>query len=244
MFGPILFAALLWAVVRVPVWRRDERTRLLAAFVLPMLATITVLSLLSRANANWAAPSYIAATVWVTALLVDGGRRALAVGSLALHGIVAAALVAGMLVHMGPGNYAGFRVSPDFDIYKNYDGWHELGTAVSNIRQRHPGVPLLLDDRKLLAEMLYYVRPWPEDVFAWRANGRITDHFKLTRPLPGTPGGDFLVISAAEDPDYLLAHFRAVRLVATLVKPIGTGPETRVRVFYARDFLGYNATRS
>lgn len=244
VFGPILFAALLWVLVRVKAWRHDPRTRLLAAFILPMLGSITVLSLLSRANANWAAPCYIAATVWVTAALIGGGRRGLVLGSLGLNGVVAAAMVVAMLIHVGPGVYAGFRVPPELDVYKQYDGWRELGAAVTKIRARYPGAPLVLDERKLLAEMLYYVRPWPEDVFAWRPDDRITDQFKMTRPLPGTPGGNFLVIASVRNPSYMLRHFRSTRLVATLVKPIGLGTQTRVRVFYARGFLGYNASRS
>ncbi len=240
VFGPILFATLIWAAAWVARWRADARLRLLAAFTLPMLVTILALSFLSRANANWAAPSYVAATVWVTALLVADGRRLLAVASLALHTVVAVAASVGMAVHAGPGVYGGVRVPPGLDIYKNYDGWRDLGAGVGKLRPQYPGTPILVEERKLLAALLYYVRPWPQDVFAWRADGRITDHFKLTRALPGTQGGDFLFVTSFERPEHILRHFKSAEPVATFRMPIGAGEGTPVRVFHVRGFLGYN----
>ncbi|MFT5539395.1 MAG: 4-amino-4-deoxy-L-arabinose transferase-like glycosyltransferase, partial [Alphaproteobacteria bacterium] len=199
VFGPVLFAALLWFGVRVKKWRIDERIRLLAAFVLPMLVTITALALTSRANANWAAPVYVAGSVWVTAAMMTGARsglkHGLMLGSLGLHSIVAAALVAGIVFHGVTGR---LNVPTVVNPYRHYDGWRELGARISVLRVRYPGVPILVDDRKLTAALLYYLRPWPNDIFAWHEGHKINDHFKLTRPLsntlPNKPGGDFLLI--------------------------------------------------
>ena len=47
-----------------------EPDRLLLAFALPVLAAITVQALLSRAHANWAAVSYVSATVLLAAILL------------------------------------------------------------------------------------------------------------------------------------------------------------------------------
>src|SRR5438045_9615240 len=56
VFGPLCFAALLAIVARPPTFLAP-RARPLAAFPFPTLATILVLSLLSRAQANWPAPA-------------------------------------------------------------------------------------------------------------------------------------------------------------------------------------------
>ena len=50
-----------------------------------------VVSFLSRAEPNWAAPAYVSATVLVVAVLIERGWRPLVVASVALH--VAAAVV-------------------------------------------------------------------------------------------------------------------------------------------------------
>ena len=70
-----------------------EPDRLLLAFALPVLVVITLQALLSRAHANWAAVSYVAGTVLVTATLVrDLSWRWLA-ASFAINGTAAVLIV-------------------------------------------------------------------------------------------------------------------------------------------------------
>src|SRR5712671_1330171 len=84
VFGPLLFACL---TLLIATWRglAEPRGRLLAAFTLPTLAMMLGVSLLSRAHANWAAPTYVAATVLVVAWALQRGWRRLPVVSIALH---------------------------------------------------------------------------------------------------------------------------------------------------------------
>ncbi|HEX9810073.1 MAG TPA: glycosyltransferase family 39 protein [Alphaproteobacteria bacterium] len=243
VFGPVLFAMLLGLVAGASRWRAEMRARMLAAFVLAVLVPVAALALLTRANANWAAPAYVAGSVWVTAAMLEGGRRALAWSSVGLHVAFAAVLMGGLLTQGGAGRYAGLAVPAWLDPYRDYRGWRALGDYVGVLRASHPGAPLLANDRKLLAAMLYYVRPWPEDAFAWFADGRVTDHYRLTRPLPPRPGGDFLYVTRWNDNRAVLRRFREHRLVATLALPVATGVERRVRVFHVQGFLGYNARR-
>jgi hypothetical protein len=56
VIGPLFFAALILIVAR-PRALFEPRARLLAAFALPTLAMMLALSLLSRAQPNWAAPA-------------------------------------------------------------------------------------------------------------------------------------------------------------------------------------------
>lgn len=242
VFGPILFAVLIWLAVRVGVWRPDARTRLLAAFVLPMLLTILVLSLISRANANWAAPVYVAATVWVSAALL--ARAAwLARASLVVNGAVALVLLLMPAVLSAPGVYAGLRLPGGTDPFASYHGWRGFGKEIGAIRAHYPGVPLLVDDRKLTAAMLYYVAPRMGDIFAWHPGARVDDHFKLTRPLPDRPGGDFLLVARFPDVGHILSRFTGHSAVAMLAAPGSLGDGAPVRVIHLRGFLGYKAPR-
>jgi 4-amino-4-deoxy-L-arabinose transferase-like glycosyltransferase len=244
VFGPILFAVLICCMVRVRHWWADGNMRLLSAFVLPMLLTITVLALTSRANANWAAPVYVGGSVWVTAALMTGARRGLKHGlvlvSLGLHLVVAGALPTGIVVH---GITGRLNIPATVNPYRHYDGWRELGAQITVLRARHPGVPILVDDRKLTAALLYYMRPWPDDVFAWHAGRKINDHFKLTRPLPNKRGGDFLLITRYQDVDHLLSRFVQNAVIATFPGPAGDPPERKVRVIHLKGFMGYNRPR-
>src|SRR5579862_9441819 len=72
VFGPLFFAALL-AIAASPRRLAEPRARLLAVFALPTLAMMLALSLLSRAEPNWAAPAYVSAIVLVVAWAFERG---------------------------------------------------------------------------------------------------------------------------------------------------------------------------
>ncbi|MFM2129774.1 MAG: hypothetical protein RL477_1320 [Pseudomonadota bacterium] len=244
VFGPILFAVLLITAFRVRVWRADWRGRLLAAFVVPMLLAISAIALLSRANANWIAPVYVAGSLWVTTLLLEAGWRRLVQVSLALHLLAAAGFAALTVSRDGPGRHGAISLPRGLDPYRHYDGWREVGAAVSAVRAKFPGVPLVANDRMLLAELLYYVRPMPEDVYSWRPDGRIGDHYNLTRPLPETLGADYLFVTSYDDVRDVLRYFRDFAVVGDIAVPAGEGFVRRVWVIHLRGFFGYKAPRT
>src|SRR5262249_30690422 len=84
VFGPLFFAGLIF-LAAPPRPLADPRARLLATFALPTLAVMLAVSFLSRANANWAAPAFVSATVLVVAWALDRGWRRLVVFSIVLH---------------------------------------------------------------------------------------------------------------------------------------------------------------
>jgi len=239
VFGPVVFAVLVWLLVRPDRWLREPRARMLAGFVLAVLLPIMALSLISRANANWAATAYVAGSIWVAGTLSGPKGRFWLIGSIALHVAVAAVLMGARIGQAEPGRYAGLAVPAGMDPYKDYGGWRALGEKVAALKARFPGVPLLGHDRITVASSLYYVRPWPVEIFAWHPDGRVTDHFRLTRPWPGIMGGDALLLSRREGAAEILARFRTWQLVATIAAPIATGVRRSVQVFHARGFLGY-----
>src|SRR5690606_38519153 len=92
VFGPILFGSLL--VITWRAWREGvpKPDRLLLAFALPVIVLVTAQAFLSRAHANWAAVSYVSATVLVTATMIRDGAWRWLTGSLALHAAILAGL--------------------------------------------------------------------------------------------------------------------------------------------------------
>src|SRR5271167_1952443 len=84
VFGPLFFAALIFLAAS-PRTLTEPRARLLASFALPTLAIMLAVGFLSRANANWAAPAFVSATVLVVAWALGRGWRKLVIFSIALH---------------------------------------------------------------------------------------------------------------------------------------------------------------
>lgn len=235
VFGPILFGSLL--VLVLIRWRaviRDDRYRLLLSFVLPMLGIITVQSLLSRANANWAAPTYVAASVLVAAWLLERERAALLKASLALH-LAAAAVLYNFDAAVAA---AGLDGSARYDIMKRVRGWDEVGRRVSELQGRHPDAVLLADERKVLTPLLYYVRPFPAQVVKWNPEGDIDDHFDLTTD-PRTAGDAFLLVTQVADARAVTGRFADAEMIEHIRLPLHPDYARELWVWRLAGFKGY-----
>jgi hypothetical protein len=238
VFGPLLFAGLIW-LTATPRALAEPRARLLAAFALPTLAMMIAVSLLSRAHANWAAPTYVSAIVLVVAWALRRGWRGLIVFSIALH------LAAAGLLFTGREALAtfGLDLPAQYDPLRRLRGWHNLGSQVGAILAAHPDLTLFADDREVLAALIYYIRPHPLDAVKWRVTSRIQDQWDLTNGLGKRIGGSFLLVSEHELVEEMRPSFAEIDRLQPIV--ISLGPrETHTYVLYiARGFKGYPPRR-
>ena len=124
VFGPVLF----WFASCHHASRAGEKgcrraDRLLMAFTWPVLAIILVQAFLSRAHANWAGVSYVAATLLVTATLVRRIDWRWLNASFALHGaiVVLIAVAAAMAGRVA----LPFKAEP----FQRTMGWRAMAEA-------------------------------------------------------------------------------------------------------------------
>jgi 4-amino-4-deoxy-L-arabinose transferase-like glycosyltransferase len=237
VFGPILFAALVWLVVARRHVLLTGPYRLLVLFAAPPLVLMIGLSILSRANANWAAPTYIAGTVLVTAVLLGEGRKRLLGTSVALHaGVAIAMLVLAAWAVPRPHALPGWA-----DPFKRMRGWETFGREVSMVAATVPHRGYLFEDRPELTEMLYYGTPQPVEVWKWNPSGRIRDHFDLTRNVAQAPPGPLVLVAPADgDPGYITRHFAHVEPIGGVRQVLGRDRQRAVRLYLVDGFKGYN----
>lgn len=238
VFGPILFGVLL--VVAYRALRRGAKgpDLLLLCFTLPILAVAIVQAFLSRAHANWAAPSYVAGAVLVTATLLSNGqgRRWLA-ASLALHMALLAAFVVGTTA-------AGrFAIPGAGDPFARMLGWRQLGEATAKVLQEHraAGQPLaavLTDDRQVTAELLYYLRQVDIPILAWREGERPRDHYELKRPFRRGSPEPVLLVTLRRTPPKLLEAFAAADLISEQEIALGATGSRRFRFYLLAGYKG------
>ncbi|HEX4114189.1 MAG TPA: glycosyltransferase family 39 protein [Stellaceae bacterium] len=244
VFGPLLFAVLIGMIVLAGRTLKDRRAALLVCFTLPPLALMLGLSLLSRAEANWAAPAYIAATILVVGWLLAEGRRIVIIVSIALH-VLAALLVAVGLRNVAA--IAGVTLPVKYDPLHRLQGWRSLGRAITAQMAQHPGAILMADDRELLAALMFYVQPHPLTALEWDPDGAIHDQFELTQQPTLDRGADFLLVS--QNPRNIapiLARFTAASPPQTITIFIGRSgamsspaEQRHYTVYFLKGFKGF-----
>lgn len=230
VFGPLLMVGLVLGVAAALRKGADSRLRLLAAFSLPVLAVMTTESLLSRANANWTAPAFVAGTVLACWAMAQRWPRLLKL-SLALHLVV----MGGMYGVDAARQVVDFRFDPE----KRIKGWDRVGERVSAILAAHPGARLLADERKVLATLIYYVHPHPFDAVKWNPSGKVHDHFDQTTRLEPGSGELIYVTEQPEPPADMQARFAVAERVEDIVVPLHHDYARRLAVWRLAGFKGY-----
>jgi len=240
VFGPILFGGLL--VICWRAWREglSDGDALLFSFAVPVIVIVTVQAFLSRAHANWAAVSYVAAAILLTATMVRRADWRWFNASLGLHFVVLVLLAIGVAL-------AGRFVLPGgADPFARTLGWNRLSDVVhEKVKQSaasgKPVKAILSDTRALSAELIYYLRDATAPrVLAWRGPGVPRDHFAMKRPYAGPAPEPVLLVSLREAKrSKILGYFATVEPIGQIEVPAGLA--TTRTVWFARlsGFKGY-----
>jgi hypothetical protein len=214
VFGPILILVLARTAWRETTEPRDPRKVLLLSFSLPVLAILTAQATLSRAHGNWSATAYPAATIVVTAAMLELNRKILFAISLSLHLLVA------VLLAVAPAFARQWSLFERVQFLSQVVGWQGVANAVrTKLDEDHHGA-LLIDSRDLAAELLYYLRDSKVPLYVWPSGASPTDHYEMTRAYaPGAPQ-PVLFVSLKRCPRSVLGSFGKVTDLGVLSEPI------------------------
>jgi 4-amino-4-deoxy-L-arabinose transferase-like glycosyltransferase len=207
VFGPLAFALLPFALF---VWRPQPmanaaqdassahaaapRIALFAAFILLPLAAISVEALLNRANANWAAIAYPAASALVAAWCVRMKRPRLLFAAIAIN------LVLSLLVIVGSAAPQLADKAGAANSIKRTRGWDDITRSIAQAAamggdpadERFKAVAF--DNRLIFHEVDYYGRTrLLPPLRMWKRGEAPVNHAQASAPL--TPGsGPFLFV--------------------------------------------------
>ena len=233
VFGPIMFAGLIVLCLRA-LRPAGARAWLLASFTWPTLLCALIVSLLSRAEPNWAAPAYVSAVVLVTGAALERGWRRILGVSIALHLIAAAAVFGGSEALAA----SGIAIPAQYDPLHRLRGWRTLGAQVSEALAAHPGLKLMADDRELLAALIYYVHPHPFDAVEWEPVPGISDQWRLANSESTHLGEDFLAVTKHGLYQQMRPEFAELTLLGTIAIHSGPGGGKTYALYIARDYRG------
>jgi 4-amino-4-deoxy-L-arabinose transferase-like glycosyltransferase len=244
LFGPVLlYLYFREAVLRTQARASSEKAvatleaddrRLLLCLSLPFLILFLFLSMLSHANANWAAFAYVAAAVLVADLAQGSALRWIR-GSVFAHCIIGFGIFAVVLA-------VPFWPSAPHALVRVMDrlsGWRALGKAVAiQLSREAPHTRLLTQDRGLTSLLLYYARVRPGDYAVWNPDQVVNSQYELVASLkPGDPGPFLMVSTNAREP-LITSRFAKTDGVSTIIVPL-RGTERRFYLYRLAQFRGY-----
>ena len=240
VFGPILFGTLLVLITRFLVSKTasSKKDKLWFSFIVPFFMVILLVSFLSRAHANWAAPIYIAATIWVSATLYQYVPK-IFYTSLMIHIILLVSFwsLPFLLPHAPielTGRTTDFSQSPIKikDPFRRLRGWDQLGAEVQTWMDNYPEYHVLTVSRKTHAALLYYTDAG-DQLVKWNSNQRINDHYELTTFV--RKNQPYLLIIEWSNPRSVLDHFNRYEYKGDIVIPLYSDFSRSYKVYTVDD---------
>ena len=210
VFGPITFFLLLFVLLRYKYLSVYERFLIFLTFA-PIII-ILVQAFMSRAHANWAAIAYVSGTILVAIYFVKIWNNW---GKNLFYFSMVTGFLFMVLIPLS-GHY-----SIGIDPYKKSRGWSELSHAISNIHAQYPNSVLVTDDRRVLAEALYYMKVIPKKWVRWNADGIIHDHYELVTDHKELSSEIGLMVSSENGNKHFKESFESVTFLENILRPIG-----------------------
>lgn len=232
VFGPIFFASLILILLRRP--RGDgalsDPAKFLISFSVPVLAVISIQALLSRANANWAATAYPAATLLVTAYLLSGPVRIRWLkGSVGVHLAAALVLYVGVLQPDRTAEIAGR------DPFEDLSGWQEIADQVESLAAARGIETILMDNRLMIATLAYTMRDSDLSIRAWNHDAKIDHHYEMAWLYDRARDGNVVLLITPHGVEPYEAAFAGVEALDDLIRVDRAGEE---HILHARVLTG------
>jgi 4-amino-4-deoxy-L-arabinose transferase-like glycosyltransferase len=221
VFGPVVFAAFLYAISKIRSPEDVPASRIMLSFALPPLVTITLVAFFSHAYANWAATSVVSATILAAALLVHRKAWRWLAFSVTLGVLAQAVLLFG--------DAAAYRIAIPFlppgkaDIYQRTLGFRVLANQAGHFATLVGAKTIAGEDRRAVAALLYYLRDQPTQILAWPSPD--VPMFDMTRPLTKSAQQPIIFVTECPFPKRLAVQYATVEKIGEIRPP--TGPTSR-----------------
>lgn len=214
----------------------DTRIHFCACFFLVFLGVICVQAFISRAFANWAAPCYVTAVIWLSHRLLQTGH----VRALNLALVVNLLTMGVMYHHMSLYSLFSIELNEKNDPMRVVRGWDHLGAEVGSLLAQYPDRYFLVDNRKHYTELVYYIKPHPFTAQLFNPQRHLKNHFHLVQDLNLLRGQSFLWLTQRPLEDAHHRYFQRVRLLKSFDIPIYPGKSKHYYVLLADQFQGYD----
>ncbi len=236
IFGLFFFPILIWvagSLIRSIINHRhiDRNFLILLCFSLPIVTIVMVQSFISRANANWAAATYVAATVLVVLWLLQKQKRTLFYVALATN------VAVGVFLYTLSLSPALIEATNMGNAFKRVRGWDVIGQHVVEIAAETKSEIILVNDRLILTELLYYAQDTDASFRIWDQDGYVQNHYEMVMPHSNITTETVLLVARYKDPEDILQSFEKTQEIGIFEIPVS---ENRTRKIHLYRLEGYN----
>lgn len=221
--GPIAGGIFAWGLLRN--WRDkkwDSADTLLLALTLPIFAIVTLQAFISRANANWAAPAFVALTILFTAWAMRRSNTLALKANACLNAAIAILLGA---LAMSPALVAAIGQE---NSVKRLRGWEEAGQTIVTLAASAPFDAIMSDDREDMASLLYYTRVRKLPLRMWPSE-TARNQYEVTHRLRSDETANVLFVTRRSDVSAITNAFASSQRIATLETRLDS---KRKRIFF------------
>ncbi|MEM7497739.1 MAG: glycosyltransferase family 39 protein [Pseudomonadota bacterium] len=182
VIGPVVFPAILIAFWRRRDWVGDWRMRLLAWQTGTLLFAMLALAFLTRAQPNWAAPAYVAGTLFAVRFLLTTGFGRTLRWQAGLGAIAAVTVYAAAALYAGRAETL-LRISDPFKKMRLAEPFCDPALAA----MAEEGAEVLLsNDRRRLSECMFLGGLGWDEIAVWNPDISAQNHHELVATLmPG-----------------------------------------------------------
>lgn len=221
--GPIAGGVFAWGLIRN--WRDkkwDSADTLLLGLTLPIFAIVTLQAFISRANANWAAPAFVALTILFTAWAMRRSNTWAVKANACLNAAIA--LLLGALA-MSPAFVAAIGQE---NSVKRLRGWDEAGRTIMTVAASGPFDAIMSDDREDMASLFYYMRDRKLPLRMWPSE-TARNQYELTHRLRDDETANVLFVTRRSDVSAITNAFASSSRIGTLETRLDS---KRKRIFF------------
>ncbi|MEX0645071.1 MAG: glycosyltransferase family 39 protein [Parvularculaceae bacterium] len=222
VFGPVPMAFFLWGLATLAkrlsaAGAARAHDLALIAFALPPLVIVSAQAFIARAHANWAATAFPSAIVLV---IVWALRDRLQWG---IKWTVGAHVAAAALFLVEFSNFALIDTVGLASAINPVRSWSVQGEAVRRAAAGYDAI--LVDNRRLMASLLYYARGGPP-IVSWNSNRRIDNHFEAFMAYDPAKAPRVLFVTPIPEPLGVAYDFGSVEAAGRSTVDLKDGPRT------------------
>jgi 4-amino-4-deoxy-L-arabinose transferase-like glycosyltransferase len=235
IFGIVSFALLLFLVFKIRANFKDETFVMLFVFTFLFLGVITTQAFLSRAFANWAAPSYVGASLLVGYYFIKSDKSKILKIAIALNLFLMA-----LIYHFDDlTQIAGIEQTRKNDPFRRIRGWDQAGVQIAQILQNNRDRILLAGDRDVLSEMIYYARPYAKNGEIFNPTKKVQNYFEQIGDMNKFVGKNFVFVSKTQNIENVSKYFTSANFLQKIEIKIHKDYSLEFYIYTLDEFKGY-----